>query len=463
MSKKEKDEYSITKFTTIAYGFANFADNSATQLFNFLLFTFYYAVVGLNVNLITIGFIIWSVWNAINDPLMGSWSDKSKSRLGRRKPYIIAGIIPTCVILVLLWTPPIQTQSLTFYYFIIIVLFYDTFYTMFYVNQMALFPEMYEDLDQRAKANIILQVFTILALFIAFISPSFFIPQYEDPRYFTNYRYAGLFIAIIFAISSIIFVRFGLKERKEYSKDPYEAPNFLRSLSYSLNNKAFITYIIANFSTYYILGMFTTLTPLYGSFVLGVKDSFLLSLLLGSSFMSAAFFMIFWQKCSLKLGVRKGLMIALLSGIITAAPFMFINGFIPGAIVYFISGFSLSGMLFFRRITLAAVIDEDELKTGIRREGAFYGVDALIVKLSSIFIFLTINLVFNSVGWTVFDPKGTQQQTILGLRLLMWLFPSIGLFIGIISMFFFPITKQRYDQLSIDSKKLHKLKKKKAE
>ncbi|MGV9171024.1 MAG: hypothetical protein ACOC44_03675 [Promethearchaeia archaeon] len=58
MSKKDKNEYSITKFTTIAYGFANFANNSATQLFNFLLFTFYYAVVGLNVNLITIGFII---------------------------------------------------------------------------------------------------------------------------------------------------------------------------------------------------------------------------------------------------------------------------------------------------------------------------------------------------------------------------------------------------------------------
>lgn len=455
MDSKKSDKYEITKTTTIAYGFANFADNSATQLFNFLLFTFYYAVVGLNVNLITIGFIIFSIWNAINDPIMGSWSDRTKSKWGRRKPFIIAGTIPTCILLVLLWTPPVGSEITAFIYFLIIVLLYDTFYTMFYVNQMSLFPEMYEDLDERAKANIILQVFTILALVIAFITPSFFIPEYENSDYFINYRYAGLFTAIIFAISVLIFVKFGLKERKEYSKDAEIAPSFFKSVKYSLKNRAFVTYIIANFSTYYILGMFTAITALYGVFVLGIEKSFLLSLLLGASFLSAAALMIVWQKLSLKLGVKKGLILALISGIITSFPFMLITGFIWGFIFYFIAGFSLAGMLFFRRITLAAVIDDDELKTGIRREGAFYGVDALIVKLSTILIFISIGLVFNSVGWAVFDPKGTTEETILGLRLLMWLFPSIALVIGIISMCFFPISREKYNQLTSSSKKLH--------
>lgn len=455
MKKKANQDYEITIKTTIAYGFANFADNSATQLFNFLLFTFYYAVVGLNINLITIGFIIFSVWNAVNDPIMGSWSDRSKSKWGRRKPFIIVGTIPTCVLLFLLWVPPTQNQMGAFIYFLIIVLLYDTFYTMFYVNQMSLFPEMYEDLDERAKANIILQIFTIFALIIAFITPSFFIPQYEDPQYFINYRYAGLFTAIIVGVSVAIFVKYGLKERIEYSKDAESAPPFMKSLKYCLKNRAFVTYIIANFSTYYILGMFTAITALYGSFVLGISDSFLLSLLLGASFLSAAALMIIWQKVSLKYGVKKGLIMALMSGILTSLPFMFIVGFFWGFIFYFISGFSLAGMLFFRRITLAAVIDDDELKTGIRREGAFYGVDALIVKLSTIFIFLSISIVFNSVGWAVFDPKGSTEETILGLRLLMWLFPSLALMVGAFAMKFFPITKERYDEVSEASRKLH--------
>ncbi|GAH15536.1 unnamed protein product, partial [marine sediment metagenome] len=79
-------------------------------------------------------------------------------------------------------------------------------------------------------------------------------------------------------------------------------------------------------------------------------------------------------------------------------------------------------------LVLAAVIDEDELTTGIRREGGYYGINALITKLSTILIFLTISIVFTSVGWAVFDPLGTTEQTIFGLRSLMFIFPAIALF-----------------------------------
>ena len=121
---------------------------------------------------------------------------------------------------------------------------------------------------------------------IAFILPSFFIPTYDDPQYFTNYMYAGIAIAIICAISATIFIKFGLKERIEFSKDPETAPKFFKSLKYSLKNKAFLTFVVANFALWYTFAMLPTIVPLYGHFVLGIDDSMILSLLLATTFIS---------------------------------------------------------------------------------------------------------------------------------------------------------------------------------
>lgn len=68
---------------------------------------------------------------------------------------------------------------------------------------------------------------------------------------------------------------------------------------------------------------------------------------------------------------------------------------------------------------------------------------------------------FNSVGWAVFDPVGTTEQTIFGLKSLMFIFPAVVLLIGLISMLFFPINKERYQGLTEKARELHAEKKSK--
>jgi len=450
-------EYS-TKLA-ISYSLAGFTDVILFQFFTFLIFTFYYAVIGLNVNFVSLAFVIWSIWNALNDPILGELSDRTRSKWGRRKPWIIGGIFPLIVINVFLWIPPAGDEIITFLYFLIIIIAWEFFYTMWSLNQTALFPEIFHNLDHRARANTWIQFFQILSLMIAFLLPSLFIPEYSNPLYVADYPVAAIVISIICLVSALLFIKWGLVQRPEFYADAVKTPSLLISLKFTLKNKAFVTYLLGQFALWYAFGMLPTIIPLYGQFVLNVTDSTLLSLLLAIGFISAAFFIVLWRGLIRKLAAKNANILALLAFSGTLAPFMFINDAISGLFAFVILGFGLAGALIVRDVTIAAIIDEDELKTGVRREGAYYGINGFIAKLTNVFIFLTISLVFNSVGWAVFDPLGTTEQTIFGLRSLMFIYPTIFLAIGTFAMVFFPINKQKYEQLIIETRKLHDSKK----
>ena len=165
-----EEEHSL-KFI-LAYNSGQFIDQGAYQAFTFLIFNFYFTVIKMEVFLITLGFIIWSIWNAINDPLLGALSDRTKTKWGRRKPYIVAGFGPLCLMMIILWTPPITDMAVIFIYFLVTICLFDTFYTMYSLNSVSLFPELFQDLEERAKAANIRQIITVISLIFATIMPT---------------------------------------------------------------------------------------------------------------------------------------------------------------------------------------------------------------------------------------------------------------------------------------------------
>ncbi|MHA1650770.1 MAG: MFS transporter [Candidatus Helarchaeota archaeon] len=448
-----------------AHGIGNLVSQMTYQMFSFLIFTFYWAVVKLDINVITMGYIIWSIWNALNEPLAGYISDRTKSRWGRRIPYIAVSIIPLALIMVFLWTPvSLLPRDLgNFIYFMVIIIAFDGVYTFAFMSHTALFPEMFQDEKERASANLYRQVLLVVGLICGFIIPTLLISDPEAhlvsrTQVIAEYQQAGLIIAIITVIAMIITVKWGCKERPEFMRDAYKVPGFRKAISYSLKNRSFLTYVIVGLMFWTIVSVLPILINLYSRFALGIGagETIWTGILLGATFVFGAIFVYFWKFIKGRLGTKKTFIISMIVFGITLQPLLFITDRIQGLIVFAIIGLGLAGPMYLIDIVISHIVDEDELKTGVRREGMYYGMNGVMIRFSTVITFIAIAIVFNSTGWHIFGTEaGITPDQLLGLRLLMTVFPAILCAIGVISLLFYPLDEKRLQEIIQAKKELH--------
>ncbi len=351
-----------------------------------------------------VAFILWALWNSFNDSLIGFFSDRTHTRWGRRIPWIMISLGPLALSVFLLFTPPISidiTNNIAnFVYFMIIIVVFELFFTMYDLNFTALFPELFITVKERTKGNNIRQIFAILGLIMAFVLPGLFITDYSDPASLGQYQLFGIVVAVIILIPALIFLKFSPREKAEFKEDYKKAPNFIESLKTCIKSKSFAWYIPAEVANWFVYGMLPAIVPLYGKYVLNITDTLILSLLLGIAFISAALFMtILWKPLVQRIGPRKSWLISMSIWVIILSLLMIIGDPVSGMIVFFLMGIGLSGSLYIIDIIISDIVDEDEVNTGTRREGAYYGVNMFLMHLSTVVVFLVIGPVFLISNW----------------------------------------------------------------
>ena len=207
-------------------------------------------------------------------------------------------------------------------------------------------------------------------------------------------------------------------------------------------------------------GILPTLIPLYAKAVLGMDDALMISLLMGAAFLSSVIFITFvWKPVVRRIGNRKAWMISMTSWIITLFPLMFLgpNMDILAIIVFFFIGLGLSGSFYIIDLVVSDIIDEDEVNTGIRREAAYYGVNAFFLRLAIIIVFLSIGPMFIIADYKHIGTITPEVQ--LGLRLLMFVYPAIALVIAILAIYKYPLHGDKLKQVKQDVAKIHQQKK----
>jgi len=424
-------------------------------VFQVWVFTFYFSAVGLPIRYILMAFIIWSFWNVINNPMIGFLSDRTRTRWGRRKPYIMIGTIPAITIMIIVWIPPTENPLMGFVYLIIMLFAFDTFYTMIELPCDCLFPELYISVEERAEVNTLKLIFSVLGLLCAYLIPGLLI---EDITVMGGYLISGIVMSIIMIITLLISLKWGIVEKEEFKHDSIHEFNFFSGLKHTLNSRGFVLYLIMFLGCEYIQIIQGMVIPLWCKYVLGVEGSFEASILLGISFIVAITTIILWKKVDIKIGSRFAYFIALCIYCVASIPFLFVSNYYMALIVFGFVGVGLGGLLYFNYLIIADIIDEDELQTGIRREGSFFGVVSLFLHFASVLSILTISIVFSSTGWEEFTPN-PGADVILGLRLLMFLSPAITIGIMCITLYFYPFPKSRVMEIKEKLADLHRNKK----
>ena len=154
----------VPLITKIIYGTGDWgvaAFNTLRQIFYAIFLT---DVVGLDPRLASFAAFIGVIWDAVNDPLVGAWSDKLRTRWGRRRPFLLLFAIPYgLAFLILWWAPPWKSQILLMIHMMLAYALSDTFQTLVVVPFHALTPEMTSDYDERTSLASYRMFFNFLA------------------------------------------------------------------------------------------------------------------------------------------------------------------------------------------------------------------------------------------------------------------------------------------------------------
>lgn len=423
----------------VIWGLAALGTSTISGTFSALLPIFYQDYLGIQTGWIALASTIYAVWNALNDPLFGYITDSTRSRRGRRIPYMRFTAPFLALTFILVWLAPTGAGDRTlFVWMLVTMLLYDTCYTIIGLVYSALLPEVTESDAARNGLQISASLFGLLGMILGFIIPDLFRPKAGASPSFLPLQVSMVVVGVLSA-AFIIITTLKVKERPEFTQVDKPIP-LGPALRYTLTSRSFLLLVAQNFMSILMQSLVLGMLFYLADYVLRISTMVVLA---------CAFI-------PLIIGVPITTLIRRRLGVVGAQQLLLVIAGVGLALIPFVptslilpclamAGFGLSGPQTLTNVLFAQVADEDELRSGVRREGAFFGVNALLTKPAQSIALTLVPLILRSTAFVTREANQGRiyldqpASALFGIKVLIGLIPGLALLLGAILLSWYPL------------------------
>jgi GPH family glycoside/pentoside/hexuronide:cation symporter len=463
--EKKKLQFS----TKLGYGVGDLGGNLYFTIMGFHLLRFLTDVALLNSMLAGLATAIGKISDAISDPLVGYFSDRTRSKWGRRRPFIFVGAFTLFLTMVIMFSNPrLQgNQILLCIWAAVAFILLSTAYTLVNIPYGALAPELTNDFHEKTVLNGYRQIFAIAGTFTGVLAIGAILQPFSQ-NLNLGWTVYGTLMGGVMMISSLITF-FVVKEQPALGIDATatdlagarlaEAPEQTESsagvakgvnifLAYwgILKDKTFLCALFP--WTLHITGVSVIMAAFtyYCKYIYKNEGAF--TFCMGALLVGSTVALFFWVWISKKIGKKATYNLGMGLFAVSVLVFFFFGeqlGWIFATVIMAIGGVGYSTHYVIPYALVPDIVEYDYAKTGKRREGLYYATWTLLTKVGQALSFVIAGIVLNLAGYTANVEQS--PSAILGIKLLCGPIPALFFIAGIIVLCFYPINKAFYEEI----------------
>lgn len=403
------------------YGFAMFGTSIPINMFKSFAAIYYVDTLGLDMKKYSLVLFIYTFVDAVDNPVYGFLSDRTRTKWGRRRPWLLIGTPLLVLFFILFYNVPsfIQTEKgMLFIYMLLMYIFTGTLDSLINANYGALFPELFRTDEERAKVNGFRQICQLFAMAISIALTPIIAGA-------IGYRLTALIYGVL-ALAVMMYCFWGCRESTDYIEES-EKPGLFSSIFALISNPKFWIFGLAGAFYSAAFSLVSQAVSFYVKYTLGLGGN-MTTVMLGVVLVVAVTGILVWSRIVKKWSVMKVWRCGLLIMALSFIPLFFISSLVPAIIAACFVGFGVGACLTTMDCIGAKIVDDDYNKHGIKREGIMNSLMGVMNRLNGLYTSLAFYVVSDYFGFINGDEPGSNPA--MASKVLLCVFPAVAMILA---------------------------------